>query len=63
VNGVVIFFLPAGATQRDFEVALRDCRKPAKIDKALPKTSNIGKESCDTEDLPLWTWFLPNPRP
>jgi hypothetical protein len=63
VNEIVIFFLPVGVTRQDLESALRECLKPARIDKASPQVTNKQKEVCDAEDPPFWTWFLPNPRP
>ena len=58
---VVIFFLPAGATQWDFEAALHDIFASLKVSEAPPTTKAAQPESSEADELPMWTWFLPNP--
>jgi hypothetical protein len=61
MNEIVIIFVPAGMKQRTLESALRDGLSPPKIGNASPKTNPVPEMSRDAENVPLWTWFLPNP--
>ncbi len=60
MNSVVIFFVPIGAPPRDVEEALRVLRRL--LEKARMPERPIRPESGRPKDLPLWTWFVPNPR-
>jgi hypothetical protein len=61
MNTVVIFFVPLGATQPDFDIALRDyleSLEPGRNTEQETRTKHAGEAEC-----PLWTCFLPNPCP
>jgi hypothetical protein len=61
MNNVVIIFVPVEATQQDLEVALREYFPSLEIDGTKKKAAQPDPRSAD--ELPLWTWFLPNPCP
>jgi hypothetical protein len=63
VNRVVIFFVPTRASQRDFEVALREHFASLQIDETPPQAQADRAEVTDNDQLPLWTWFIPNSCP
>ena len=61
MNSVVVYFVPLGSAQPDFETALREyfpSRDPTES-RAPADASEPGRPDADA--LPLWTWFLPNP--
>jgi hypothetical protein len=62
VNRVVIFLVPTGATARDIEAAMREEPASAGTSQAGFQMKVDSNEFSDAEDMPLWTWFLPNPR-
>jgi hypothetical protein len=59
MNQVLIFFVPTGATQQDFEAALREYLQSLEIYRN--QKQSVEPDSRTADDLPLWTWFLPNP--
>ena len=59
---VAVFFVPAGATQRDFEAALREHFTDAAIGEAAPGIEADSSKFHVPDELPLWTWFIPNSR-
>jgi hypothetical protein len=63
MNQVVIIFVPTGATQRDFQAVVRDHFPLLKISEAPPTAKAAETELRDTDEMPMWTWFLPNPCP
>jgi len=62
MNQIVIVFVPTGATQREFELALRDLSEPFETNKPEPSKAEEATIT-DNDRLPLWTWFIPNPSP
>jgi hypothetical protein len=59
MNTVALFVVPVEATERDFETALPESF-------AAMETGNSQKqapppETFSGDELPLWTWLLPNP--
>jgi hypothetical protein len=63
MNSIVIFFVPTGATQQDFELALRD-NLPSLVSGANESPAEPDQPPWNAADEPpLWTWFLPNPCP
>ena len=60
MNQVAIFFVPTGATQRDFEDALREHFDSVQIDEAHSLAKTDSAMATDNDKLPLWTWFIPN---
>jgi hypothetical protein len=61
MHQVVIFFIPIRASQQDVETALRKCFPSLETDRVWEQTAQ--RDWCTEENLPLWTWFLPNPCP
>ncbi len=62
MNQVVIFVVPAGAAQGDFELALREAFGQLEISEATGRQADH-TTITDNDQLPLWTWFIPNPCP
>jgi len=60
MNQVAIFFVPTGATQRDFETALREHFASLQMDEVLPQAKADRAPITDNDQMPLWTWFIPN---
>jgi hypothetical protein len=60
MNQVVIFFVPTGAAQRDFETALREHFESLQIGEAPPQAKADRAPITDNDQMPLWTWFVPN---
>jgi hypothetical protein len=63
MNSAVIFFVPAGAAQTDFEVVLREHFASVETGEARVQTKPAEIEQDSADELPLWTWFVPNPLP
>ena len=63
MNSIVIFFVPAGATRRDLEAALREHFAGLETGEAAARTEEDRAEFREPDKLPMWTWFLPNPCP
>ena len=61
MNQVVIFFVSVEATQNDLESALRKYFAQMQIGETTPRAKAAGVEITDNGQLPLWTWFIPNP--
>jgi len=61
MNQVVIFFVPVNATRHDLEAALREHFAQLQIGETTLQAKNAGVEITDNDQLPLWTWFIPNP--
>jgi len=59
-NQIAIFLLPAGATQRDFETALRARLETVHKDETPSQTKAKPVAITDNDQMPLWTWFVPN---
>jgi hypothetical protein len=57
---VAIFFVPAGAAQKDFETALREHFTSEDIGEIPIQMKTAKIEPASAEPLPLWTWFVPN---
>jgi len=58
MNPLIIFFVRDSATQREVESALRNHFS------FQENCENQPPDTVRTEgELPLWTWFIPNPRP
>ena len=62
MNQVVIFFVPTGATQRDFEDALGKHLTSLNVTGAGPEAHKEIAANHEKDDAPLWTWFISNPR-
>jgi len=60
MNQVAIFFVPTGAKQRDFEDALREHFESLQIDEAPSQAKADRAAVTDNDQMPLWTWFIPN---
>ena len=60
MNQVAIFFVPTGAKQRDFETALREHFDSLQMDEAPPQEKADRPAVTDNDQMPLWTWFIPN---
>ena len=60
INQVVIIFVPAGARQREIEAALRARAGAKPAGEPLPQAWIDQTKITDNDQLPLWTWFLPN---
>jgi len=63
MNSVVIIFVPTDAKRQDFKAALRASRVLLENGESSPRTKPDEFEKTDSKELPLWTWFLPNPCP
>ena len=61
MNRVVIFFVPPGVEQHDFENMLREDLVSSNIEEARPQMEMDQSAVRDPDQSPLWTWFLPNP--
>ena len=61
MNRVVIVFVPVGALQPDFEAALREYFAQLQIGETTPQANTTRVGVTDKDQLPLWTWFIPNP--
>jgi len=61
MNHVVVFCVPADATQRDFESALRARLAALQGGAAAPPAKTARAEIADPDQLPLWSWFIPTP--
>lgn len=58
---ILIVFVPVGATQRDFETALREHLPSLTANPEQAEATRPGPTPPAAQ--PLWTWFLPNPGP
>ena len=61
MNHVVIFFVPTGTKQHDFETALREHFDSLQMDEAPAQAKTDCTTVTDNDQMPLWTWFVPNP--
>lgn len=59
MNNVIIFFVPVEATQENVEAALHEYFPSLEISRAQKQPAEPDPRRAD--ELPLWTWFLPNP--
>jgi hypothetical protein len=63
MNNLAIFFVPVGATQRDFEHALREYFTRSPVEKiAASALAEQAAVATDNDQLPLWTWFAAETR-
>ena len=62
MNHVVVFCMPADATQRDFESALRERLAALQSGGVASPAKTARAEIVDPDQLPLWSWFIPSPR-
>jgi hypothetical protein len=60
MNQVAIIFVPAGATPRDYEAALREHFGSVSVGEPPPQAKS--DQITDNDQMPLWTWFIPNSR-
>lgn len=60
MNHAAIIFVPAGATPREFEVALREHFRSVSVGEPPPQIKS--DQITDNDQLPLWTWFVPDSR-
>jgi len=60
INQVVIIFVPAGAAQREIAAALREHAGARPAGEPPPQAGIDQTKLTDNDQLPLWTWFLPN---
>ena len=63
MNSVVFIFVPFDGSQREFDVRLRDCLRALETPPVEARASPRAAEQATGQCAPLWTWFLPNPRP
>jgi hypothetical protein len=61
MNSVVIFLVPAGLPREDFETALREHSAALEIGEAQLHNRLDHSEPDKADELPMWTWFIPNP--
>lgn len=59
MNRVIIFFVPTDPSRRDVEAALQQNFAGLQPDNASPKLDGR-RVVTDSDQLPLWTWFVPN---
>jgi hypothetical protein len=62
MNRLMIILVPVEATQPDLEAAWREHFAPVRIGETTPQVNAAGGEIADDGPLPLWTWFIRNPR-
>jgi hypothetical protein len=60
MNQVVIIFVPTDAPQRDFEAALREHFGSVPAGETPPQSTADQVRISDNDQMPLWTWFIPN---
>ena len=60
MNRVAIFVVPSGASQSDFEDAIRDSFALAQIVETRLALETDQATLRDPDESPLWTWFVPN---
>jgi len=58
---MVVIVVPAGRSPEDFEAALLIRLPPVETGDAGPPTRAPDAGKPVEEELPLWTWFIPNP--
>jgi hypothetical protein len=58
---VVFIFVPVEATGEGFAERLHECI--ASIEPKPEPATNEAVRAEAEKDQPLWTWFMPNPRP
>ena len=63
MNQIVIFLVPTGASQQDFEAALGEYIPSLEVAGTQTQTKPTDLARRGAEEPPLWTWFLPNPCP
>jgi hypothetical protein len=63
MNQVVIFFVPTEATRQDIKAALRKRFPSVQVEEAASQSRTPDPKLEDADEWPLWTWFIPNPRP
>jgi len=63
MNSIAIFLVPANATKRDFETALHEHLESLQIDKTPSQAKTDRAAVTDNDQMPLWTWFIPNSCP
>jgi hypothetical protein len=60
MNRVAIIFVPTGATQHDFEIALREHFASVQIGEGSSSAEDDCVGITDNDHLPFWTWFGQN---
>jgi hypothetical protein len=61
MNTMVVIFVPTGRSPEDFEAALLIRLPPVETGHAGRPTRASAADKPVEEELPLWTWFIPNP--
>ncbi len=59
MNPIVLAWVPSGASRQELEAAFQALREALETDEN-PNGMDPRQPSL-VEELPLWTWFLPNP--
>jgi hypothetical protein len=62
-KSIVVIFMPFDGSPKDFAAKFREWAPSAEAS-ALPAPARQAEiEGIATETMPLWMWFVPNPRP
>ncbi len=59
----VLVFVPFDGSREGFEAQFRETLASIETVGASTRADQAKSESASSKDLPLWTWFLPNPCP
>jgi len=62
-RSLVLVFVPFDGSQEGFEAQFRETLALIETVGASTRVDQTKAESSPSKDLPLWTWFLPNPCP
>jgi hypothetical protein len=63
MNTMIVILLLAGDSPKGSEAAQLLPLPPVRTGDVGPATRPSDVENPAEEDLPLWTWFIPNPTP
>jgi hypothetical protein len=62
-RSIVVIFVPFDGSPNDFAAKLREWFPSAKVPRFPVQASQTEIADVATEKMPLWMWFVPNPRP
>jgi len=63
-SGAAVFvFVPFDGTPRQLETRLRESLAAVELREAKEPPAPAEPEQASDQELPCWTWFLPNPWP
>jgi hypothetical protein len=60
---IVMIFVPFDGSPNDFAAKFHEWASSAEASKLPRQASQTEIKGVATETLPLWMWFIPNPRP